>query len=125
MTERPLFDKPVPSSVKPRGCPATKLLRPPVLPVTPKAAPEKWVIELTAAPGGEVPPVCRVKRLIKSAWRRYRLRVTFVADKEFSTPAPHDSAGQDKPMASKACIGVDKVQRGPQTAFNEAAEDVK
>ena len=124
MTVRPLFDKTIPPHGKAKRCPAVKLLRPPALPVTPKAAPEKWIIELTAAPDNGVPPICRVKRLIKSAWRKYRLRATFVAGKEFSTPAPHDSTGQDKPMASEVCSDVDQDQRGPQTASNASAGSV-
>ena len=114
MTDRPLFD--APHAGAPVKEPKAKSLPVP----RPKVAPESLTVTFTAAPGNDVPPIIRFRRLLKFAWRSYRLRAKVVTGEEFLTPAPHDSAGQDKPMASKACIGVNKVQRGPQMAFNKA-----
>lgn len=54
---------------------------PPVKPKPPAPEPERWTILLEAAPGG-VPPVCRVRRLLKSAWRGYGLKARIVTGPE-------------------------------------------
>lgn len=73
MTTRPLFDQPPSIKPKPRLVSAT-----PTIPVPTKVAPESWTVRFTAAPGNDAPPICRVRMLLKTAWRRHRLRATIV-----------------------------------------------
>ena len=122
MTDRPLFDAPPAGTpVKARKAKPVRRPMPMPLPVpSPKPTPKWWMVEFRPVGKDDVPPIIRIRKMLKCAWRSYRLEARLVPGQEFLTPAPHDSAGQDKPMASKPCIGVDKVQRGPQTAFNKA-----
>ena len=126
MTDRPLFDAPPAGTpVKARKAKPVCVPRPMPMPMplpvpSPRPTPKRWTVIFQPVGSDDVPPIIRIRRMLKNAWRCYGLKAETVTDQEFLTPAPLDSAGQDKPMASKACIGVDKVQRGPQTAFNRA-----
>lgn len=79
MTERPLFDAPrAGTPVKARKAKSVPVPRP-------KVAPESLTVTFTAATGGDVPPVIRFRRLLKCAWRSYRLQAKVVADHELVT----------------------------------------
>jgi len=93
MTTRPLFDTP------PAPRPNAKRIKPPVIPV-PARTPEVWTIQFTAAPDSDVPPVCRVRRLLKSAWRGYRLKARIVAQ-----PTPAIAMGESTASQSSARTG--------------------
>lgn len=77
MNDRPLFDRP-PTQITGKPKRRAKHLATPLIPVAPKPTPETWTVQFTAAPGN-APEICRVKRLLKSAWRRYRLKARIVA----------------------------------------------
>ncbi len=108
--DRPLFDSP---SAAPTRKPKrrAKHLATPLIPVAPKPTPETWTVQFTAAPGN-APEICRVKRLLKSAWRRYRLKARIVAwPGTIATPS-HSTGNQSS-----------EVPRGPQTAFNRTGKN--
>ncbi|MGC9261477.1 MAG: hypothetical protein ACP5I8_15550 [Phycisphaerae bacterium] len=97
--------------------PAPRLKRPgstvPTLPPVAKAPPEVWTIRFTAAPGNDAPPICRMRMLLKTAWRRHRLRATIVAQ---TPPAatPGDSAASiSSDGAAMRQTGCNKLVRGP------------
>ena len=84
----------------------------PTIPVPPKMPPESWTVQFTAAPGNDAPPICRIRLLLKSAWRRHRLKARIVAGPPAIT-TPGDSMTDISP----------DDQRGPQTAFNRTRKN--
>ena len=107
MTARPLFDRPIAQPTR-KPSRRAKHLATPLIPVEPKPTPETWTVQFTAAPGN-APEICRVKRLLKSAWRRYRLKARIVAGPG-TIATPGDSTGNQS----------SKAQRSRETAANEA-----
>ena len=104
MNDRPLFSSPGIANPQRRTRHET-----PLLPLPAKAPAQSWTIELTAAPGNDAPPVCRIRMLLKTAWRRHRLRAKIVA-------GPPAIATPGNPTGNQSSDGP----RGPQIAFNEA-----
>ena len=97
MIDRPLFDAP-PAPQPKRQRPRHKT---PTLPARAKMPPESWTVTFTAAPGTDIPPVCRIRRLLKSAWRGYRLKAKVIAQPTpESTPgnSTHDISSNGQPM---------------------------
>ncbi len=107
MTARPLFDRPI---AQPTRKPKRRAKRPatPLIPVAPKPLPETWTVQFSAAPG-DVPPVCRIKHVLKFAWRRHHLRAKIIAQ-----PAPAAKPG------NQMTNGSSNGQRGPQIGLGKA-----
>ena len=101
-------------------------------PVRPPAAPsERWTITLcrrsdsqtghdTTVPVGRqrATKFCRVRRLLKAAWRGYGLKAEIVAGPPTTTtaePAPSPAAATPPPQTAKVSIGT---PGGPQTKSN-------
>ena len=66
---------------------------------TPRPAlppPERWTITFVGHATG-VPVVCRVKRLLKTAWRGYGLRATTVTGLPATTAPPLESLAATAP----------------------------
>lgn len=104
MITRPLFDH---VAAKPARRAGSKT---PIIPISSKPQPEIWVIRLSGRhAAGDSPVICRVKRLLKSAWRRHRLKAIIVEGPPPIAP-PRDSA---------ASISSDGPA-GPEIAFNVA-----
>lgn len=107
MIDRPLFDRP---ATKPKR--RARSMATPVIPVSAKVPPESWTIRFTSAPGHTAPPVCRIRCLLKTAWRRHRLRAKILAG-----PMP------DCPVIEPTASISSEVPRGPETTFNEAGKN--
>ena len=45
----------------------------------PKPEPESWTITFTPAGSSDIPPICRIRRILKMAWRSYGLKAKIVA----------------------------------------------
>ena len=103
MSDSPLFDH-VAAKPARRAKSAT-----PLLPVPAKPQPQIWVIQFSAAPGHTAPPVCRIRMLLKTAWRQHRLRAKILA-------GPPPIAAPCEPTHDM----LPEVPAGPQIAFNEA-----
>lgn len=73
MVNRPLFDRPPAVKAKPRQRSKT-----PVLPPAVKTPHERWLIEFSGR-DDETPLICRMRRMLKSAGRAYRLKARIVA----------------------------------------------
>ncbi len=67
---------------------AMQFTRPVPRPITPA---EGWTIQFTPVGHCAVPPICRVRKLLKMALRTYRLKATVVAQSPAVTP-PGDQA---------------------------------
>ena len=111
MTARPLFDRPHAAPTR-KAKRRAKHLATPLIPVAPKPTPETWTVQFTAAPGNDAPPICRIRLLLKSAWRRHRLKARIVAGPP-AIATPGDSMTDISP----------DDQRGPQTAFNRTRKN--
>jgi len=106
MIDRPLFDSPPAAKPKRRRAGS----KTPTLPVPAKEKPEVWTIRFTGRNGENTAPVvCRIKRLIKSAWRRHQLKAVSV-----EPMADAGTLGESTAYQSTACLG------GPETGCNRA-----
>ena len=56
----------------------------PKLAKPPKAEPESWTIQFTTTGSSDIPPVCRIRKILKNAWRCYNMKAKIVA----GPPAP-------------------------------------
>ena len=80
---------------------------PPPRPAKPPV--EKWIFEFQAFGPADIPPMVRVRRMLKMALRTYRLRARIVAAPPIVvTPAP-----------ASTCVSTDAPD-GPVQAANEA-----
>ena len=106
MNDRPLFARP-PTQITRKGKLRAKR---PALPLVavPAKTPESWTVQFVAAPG-DVPPVCRIKHVLKFAWRRHHLRAKIIAQ-----PAPAAKPG------NQMTNGSSNGQRGPQIGLGKA-----
>ncbi len=112
---RPLFDSPPARPKRQNRAGSTT----PTIPVPAKVQPETWTIQFTASPGSNAPPVCRIRKVLKNAWRCYHLKACVVAGpgtdstpELLTTPKPPEaSAGPEIGVcASPQKGGTDKQQ---------------
>ena len=102
---------------------AQRHLQFPPPPRPPKPPVERWTIEFSGHDTG-VPVVCRIRRLLKAAWRGYSLRAKVIVTPSATTPAPLEpSPPATTPPPESTHVSTD-APNGPQTAFNEAAGSV-
>ena len=106
MTARPLFDQPLAAGPKPKR-PGSQT---PVIPALAKLPCEKWVIEFSGR-DDEVPAICRVRRMLKSADRAYRLKARIVAQPPLVAMSDNSTGNQSSASP-----------RGPHSAANEVLE---
>jgi hypothetical protein len=102
MTTRPLFDPPPITLPKPR--PGSKTPTLPPLPA--KKPPETWRIDIVTLPGDTVPPIVRIKKLLKMALRAYRLKAVSVEPLAVVATPGESSACQSsngQPMRETGC----------------------
>ena len=111
MNDRPLFP-PAPPSPRPKAKRPGSALPP--LPARPKPLAETWRIDIVTLPGDTVPPIVRIKKLLKMALRAYRLRAVAIESlPAIATPGNLTGNESSEPLAM------------PQTAFNAAAPSAK
>ena len=104
MIDRPLFNKPMaPATRQPKRRVKAPL---PELPPSPPA--ESWLITV-AASGNGPPGIIRVRRFLKNAYRRHKLKCLRVECLGIPATAGEPTGNQSS-----------KGHRGPQIAFNEA-----
>ena len=94
----------------------------------PRSPPERWTIEFSGRDTG-VPVVCRIRRLLKMAWRGYGLRAKILAGPEpvlspAVTPQPamlSSTVTVQAPDYAAACAAR-KVSDGESHNFNNATQ---
>ncbi len=107
MTSRPLFD--APTAAPTRRVKTGRAV--PTIPVPPKPPVQSWTITFVAVPDS-VPGIIRVRRVLKNAMRRYKLRARIVAEPGTIATLGHSTGNQSS-----------DGHRGRETAFNRTRKN--